>query len=87
MSERDITTLERQLGEVIIKLERLDEKFIAYPDLVKKVELIEKAQDQQTMRCNFVQQNKTKINWGSVLSSIISAVTVAALIWFVSNNI
>lgn len=81
MSENDVSRLDRKLEEVIIKLERMDEKFIAYPDLVKKVECIEKSQDAQTLRCNFVQASKTKISWGVVLQSIISAISISVIIW------
>lgn len=87
MSETDIGVLHRQLQEINIKLERMDQKFEAYPDLVRKVEEMEKAIAAQTQRCNFVQDSKTKINWGGVFSSVISALTGAALIWFISSNI
>lgn len=85
MSEQDITRLDRKLEEINIKLERMDQKFESYPDLVKKVESVEKAQNEQAIRCNYVQASKTKISWGQVIQTIVSAISISVIIWFVTE--
>ena len=87
MSESDVSTLTRQLNEVMVTLGVINEKLSNYEKLCQEVTEHDRKIAEQTHRCDYVQQNKTKINWSMVITSVISSGTFAVLVWFVSKNI
>jgi len=86
MSETDISTITRGLNEVKITLGIINEKLTNYERLCAEVTEHDRKISEQAQMCKFVQANKTKINWGAVITSVISSASFALLVWFVSQK-
>lgn len=86
MSESEVSRLMIQVNEILLKLERMDEKLIGYPALIAKVDTLDKGLSEQTQKCKFVQDGKTKINWGGVIGTIIAG-AILAVFSFVAGYI
>lgn len=72
-----------QVNEILLKLERMDEKLVGYPALQSKVESIDKGFCEQVQKCNYIQQSKVKISWGQLLTQIMGWAAIGVIAFLV----
>lgn len=82
MSDNETT----KINDLLIAITRLETILLDYIPFTKMVIDHDKRITLQEQRCNHVQSVKTKINWGTVIASIISMVLGAIIIKFMQGG-
>lgn len=75
-----------KINDLLIAITRLETILLDYVPLTKMVIDHDKRLILQEQRCTQIQTGKTKINWGTVIASIISMVIGAAIISFMQRG-
>ena len=75
-----------KINDLLIAITRLETILLDYVPLTKMVIDHDKRLILQEQRCTHIQMSKTKINWGTVIASIISMVIGAAIISFMQRG-
>ncbi len=83
----DLTEVaDKKIENLIVAITRLETTLADYIPITKLVYSNEKRISMQEKRCNYVQQNKTRVNWGTVLTSLISMIIGAIIVYFMSGG-